>query len=167
MGLALVPKAVSFELDTAGKPSTEGTRSISTGGWWWGIPVSSPNPKLAYEFARFITSKSNQALECSKFGMIPVRKDILLKLPEVFPEGWVGDIFKTSVDQVAANNLSTVPLIKQYTQVAQNLIDAWYTLCVEFDSKKSGPMTLPLMKEMLTKDFLPKQKQILGADFPE
>jgi ABC-type glycerol-3-phosphate transport system substrate-binding protein len=167
MGLALVPKAVSFELDTAGKPSTEGTKSISTGGWWWGIPVSSPNPKLAYEFARFITSKSNQALECSKFGMIPVRKDILLKLPEVFPEGWVGDIFKTSVDQVAANSLSTVPLIKQYTLVAQNLIDAWYTLCVEFDPKKSGPMTLPLMKEMLTKDFLPKQKQILGADFPE
>jgi hypothetical protein len=98
--------------------------------------------------------------------MIPVRKDILLKLPEVFPEGWVGEIFKTSVDQVAANSLATVPLIKEYTQVAQNLIDAWYALCVEFDPKKSGTMALSLMKSLLAKDFLPKQKQILGSEFP-
>jgi ABC-type glycerol-3-phosphate transport system substrate-binding protein len=129
--------------------------------------VSSPNPKLAYEFARFITSKANQAIECSKFGMIPVRKDILLNLPEVFPEGWVGDIFKTSVDQVTVNGLSTVPLVKEYPQVAQNLIDAWYALCVEYDQKKMGPMTITLMKEKLEKDFLPKQKQILGTDLPQ
>jgi ABC-type glycerol-3-phosphate transport system substrate-binding protein len=167
MGLAAIPKAVSFELDKDGKPVFEGTRAISTGGWWWGIPQSSPNPKLAYEFARFITSKANQALECSKFGMIPVRKDILLNLPEVFPEGWVGDIFKTSVDQVTTNNLTTVPLVKEYPQIAQNLIDAWYGLCVEYDEKKSGAMTIEVMKEKLNKDFLPKQKQILGTDFPQ
>ena len=166
MGLAAIPKAVSFELNSTGKPVFEGNRAISTGGWWWGIPVTSPNPKLAYEFARYITSKTNQALECSKFGMIPVRKDILLNLPEVFSEGWVGDIFKTSVDQVTINGLTTVPLIKEYPQVAQNLIDAWYALCVEFDQKKSGKMTIALMKEKLKNNFLPKQKQILGADFP-
>ncbi len=166
MGLAAIPKAVSFELDKKGKPVQEGTRSISTGGWWWGIPVTCPNPQLAYEFARFITTKANQALECSKFGMIPVRKDILLNLPEVFPEGWVGDIFKASVDQVTANALTTVPLVKEYPQVAQNIIDAWYALCVEYNEKKAGVLTLPLLKEKLQKEFLPKEKQILGSDFP-
>jgi ABC-type glycerol-3-phosphate transport system substrate-binding protein len=166
MGLAAIPKAVSFELTKNGKPVFDGTRAISTGGWWWGIPTTSPNAKLAYEFARFITTKANQALECSKFGMIPVRKDILLNLPEVFPQGWVGDIFKTSVEQVTTNALTTVPLVKEYSQVSQNLIDAWYALCVEYDQKKSGTMTLSLMKEKLQKDFIPKQKQILGADFP-
>jgi len=167
MGLAAIPKAVSFELDSKGAPAFEGTRSISTGGWWWGIPVTSPNPRLAYEFARFITSKANQAQECSKFGMIPVRKDILLNLPEVFPEGWVGDIFKTSVDQVAVNALTTVPLVKEYPQVEQNLIDIWYSLCVEYNQKKSGVMTISLMKEKLEKEFLPKEKQILGNNFPK
>jgi ABC-type glycerol-3-phosphate transport system substrate-binding protein len=167
MGLSVMPQAVSFELTPQGKPVISGTRSVSTGGWWWGIPASCPNPQLAYEFARFITSKANQALECSKFGMIPVRKDILLKLPDVFSQGWVGDIFKTSVDQVTANALTTVPLVKGYPQVAQNLIDAWYGLCVEYDQKKSGVMTLPVMKEKLVKEFLPKQKQILGPDFPK
>ena len=96
--------------------------------------------------------------------MIPVRKDILLNLPEVFPQGWVGDIFKTSVDQVTTNALTTVPLVKEYPQVAQNVIDAWYALCVEYDQKKSGEMTIAVMKDKLQKDFLPKEKQILGND---
>jgi hypothetical protein len=167
MGLCLVPKAVSFDLTPQGQPAFEGSRSISTGGWWWGIPKTSPNAKLAYEFARFVTDRDNQAKECSKFGMIPVRKDILLNLPEVFDEGWVGDIFKTSVEQVKLNELTTVPLVKEYPDVAKNLINAWYALCVEYDQKKQGKMDAAGMKQQLAKDFLPGQKQILGADYPK
>jgi ABC-type glycerol-3-phosphate transport system substrate-binding protein len=167
MGLVTVPKAVSFNLTAAGLPAYEGSKSISTGGWWWGIPKTSPNAQLAYEFARFVTSRDNQAKECSKFGMIPVRKDILLNLPEVFDEGWVGDIFKTSVEQVKLNELTTVPLIKEYPDVAKNMIEAWYKLCVEYDMKKDGMMNESAMKARLAKDFLPAQKQVLGADYPK
>jgi ABC-type glycerol-3-phosphate transport system substrate-binding protein len=167
MGLCMVPKAVSFDCTAQGQPAFEGSRAISTGGWWWGIPKSSPNAKLAYEFARFVTSRENQAKECSRFGMIPVRKDILLNLPEVFDQGWVGDIFKTSVDQVKVNDVTTVPLVKQYPDVAKNLIEAWYKLCVGYDEKKDGKMDTETMKQKLAKDFLPKQKELLGADFPK
>jgi len=159
MGLAQIPQAVSFDLNAKGIPQVKGTRAISTGGWWWGIPAKSPDPKLAYEFARFVTNKTNNALECSKFGMIPVRKDILLNLPEVFSAGWVGDIFKVSVDQIATNGLTTVPLEKGYPQLAQNTIEAWNTLCISYDNNKAGMMTLPLMTEKLKKDFLPKLQQ--------
>ncbi len=167
MGLCLQPKAVSFDLTAQGQSVFEGSRAISTGGWWWGIPKTSPNAKLAYEFARFVTDRENQAKECSKFGMIPVRKDILLNLPEVFDEGWVGDIFKTSVEQVKINELTTVPLVKAYPEVAKNIIDAWYKLCVEYDAKKDGVMNGPAMKQKLEKDFLPAQKQALGAEYPK
>jgi ABC-type glycerol-3-phosphate transport system substrate-binding protein len=167
MGLCAVPKAVSFDLTAQGQPVVDGTRMISTGGWWWGIPKTSPNAKLAYEFARFVTNHDNQAKECSKFGMIPVRKDILLNLPNVFDEGWVGDIFKTSVDQVNTNQLTTVPLVKGYPLVAQNLIDAWYKLCVGYDEKKDGKIDAEIMKQNLVKDFGPKEKEILGADYPK
>jgi ABC-type glycerol-3-phosphate transport system substrate-binding protein len=167
MGLCVVPKAVSFDLTAQGLPAYEGSRSISTGGWWWGIPKTSPNAKLAYQFARFVTDRDNQAKECSKFGMIPVRKDILLKLPEVFDEGWVGDIFKTSVEQVNNNQLTNVPLVKQYSEVAKNYIEAWYKLCVDYDEKKEGKMNSQVMKQKLSGDFLQKQKEILGADFPQ
>jgi len=159
MGLCVVPKAVSFELNAQGLPVFEGTRSISTGGWWWGIPKTSPNAKLAYEFARFVTSYENQAKECTKFGMIPVRKDILLKLPDVFDEGWVGEIFKTSVDQVTLNDSTVVPLVKQYADVAKNIVDAWYKLCVEYNQKKDGKTDVAILKQKLDKEFLPAQKQ--------
>lgn len=171
MGLSLVPKAVSFELDTNGIPIYEGSRSISTGGWWWGIPKTSPNAKLAYDFARFVTNKENQAKECSKFGMIPVRKDLLTNLPQVFDEGWVGEIFKVSAEQIKVQlmeeDLVTVPLVKQYAQVGQNYVDAWYKLCVEYDEEKDGEMNFSTMKMRLGSDFLEKQQEIMGEDYPQ
>lgn len=171
MGLCVVPRAVSFGLDSAGVPLHEGSRAISTGGWWWGIPKTCPNPGLAYEFARYITSKDVQAKECSKFGMLPVRKDILNNLPQVFDEGWVGEIFKVSAEQIRTqldeDKLVTVPLTKEYAQIGQNYVEAWYSLCVEYDEGKDGPMNLGTMKMRLGSDFLEKQQEILGDAYPE
>lgn len=167
MGLTVMPKAVSFDLDRSGVPTIEGTKKISSGGWWWGIPKTSPNIKLAYALARYITSKEVQAEECSKFGMIPVRKDILSNLPQVFEEGWVGDIFKTSVDQMKLNEFTTVPLVKEYPSCGENMINLWYKLCVEYDTAKKGPMTLKSLDNLITKDFVPRQKEILGAHYPK
>jgi ABC-type glycerol-3-phosphate transport system substrate-binding protein len=171
MGLCEIPRAVSFTLDSEGKPIVEGDRAISTGGWWWGIPKTSPNARLAYKFARYITSRSVQAEECSKYGMLPVRKDILSNLPEVFEQGWVGDIFKVSVNQMKTNmekqQVTTVPLTKQYSQIAQNLIEAWYKLDVEYDEQKDGLMNLANMKMRLGGSFLDEQRKIMGEDFPQ
>lgn len=167
MGLAVIPKAVSFELDTTGKALFEGTRSISTGGWWWGIPKTAPDAKLAYKFARFVTSREKNAQECSRFGMVPVRKDILNKLPQIFDQGWVGDIFKTSVDQIGLNELTTVPLVKSYAELSQNFINAWYGLCVEYKEADGENMNFATMKMRLASDYLEKQKEILGGDYPE
>ncbi|MBD3320888.1 MAG: extracellular solute-binding protein [Chitinivibrionales bacterium] len=162
MGLAVVPKAASFALDKKGRPLYEGSRSISTGGWWWGIPKTSPQKELAYSFMRYMTSKEVQAKECSKFGMIPVRKDILMNLPNVFEEGWVGDIFEVSVEQIKVNELTTVPLIQQYSQLAQLYVEAWNKLCIEYDAENEGVMDLSTMKMRLASDFSEKQDEILG-----
>jgi ABC-type glycerol-3-phosphate transport system substrate-binding protein len=167
MGLATVPMAVSFELDSTGKPAYTGTKSISTGGWWWGIPKTAPDAKLAYALARFITSKEIQAKECSRFGMIPVRKDILNNLPEVFDQGWVGDIFSVSVEQVQTNGLTTVPLVATYAEACQNIIDSWYALCIEYKDSESETMNFSGLKMRLASDYLEKQKKILGDEFPK
>jgi len=167
MGLVVVPQAVSFELDDKGKVVYSGTRAISTGGWWWGIPKTAPDAKLAYELARFITSREYQAKECSRFGMIPVRKDILNKLPQVFDQGWVGDIFKVSVAQVQTNGLTTVPLVAGYSEMSQNLIEAWNELCVKAKDTEDEKMNFATIKMRLASDYLEKQKKILGDEFPE
>ena len=161
MGLAVMPQAVSLGLDKDGKPLIQGTRSISTGGWWWGIPRTSPDAKLAYKFMRFVTSKDIQSQECSKFGMIPVRKDILNNLPAVFDQGWVGEMFKVSVDQVNLNGLTTVPLVKQYNQVAQLYVQAWYKLCVGYDARKDGKMDFATLKMKLASSFSAPLEQIM------
>ncbi|MBD3392151.1 MAG: extracellular solute-binding protein [Chitinivibrionales bacterium] len=170
MGLSVVPRAVSFTM-TKGDPSYEGGRRISTGGWWWGVPKTSPDAELAYAFARFVTNKENQARECAKFGMIPVRKDILSNLPEVFDEGWVGDIFEVSIDQIRtqfeSEDIVTVPLNKYYSQIAQNMVEAWYKLCVDYNEDEQGTIDLATMKMRLGSDFVPKQKEILGDAYPE
>lgn len=167
MGLALMPKAVSFELDKSGKYVYEGSRAISTGGWWWGIPQSTPNKDLSYQFARFVTNKINQAKEVAQFGMLPVRKDILNNLPEAFGAGWVGEIFQKSVEQIKVNELTTVPLVEQYSLVGKNYVEAWYKLCVEYDEAKQGALTPALIRKKLASDFVEQQKEILGAEYPQ
>jgi len=166
MGLALMPKAVSFELDAQGKYVFEGSRAQSTGGWWWGIPKTAPNARLAYTLARFITNRENQAKECSKFGMLPVRKDILMNLQSVFDQGWVGDIFKVAVEQIQINDLTTVPLVKSYTEVGQGYIDAWYGLCVDPKLPEGEKVNFATLKMRLTSDYLEKYKEKLQTDYP-
>lgn len=167
MGLAVLPQGVSFSLDSAGTPEFKGNRKATTGGWWWGIPRTAPNPKLAYELARWITNHTNQAEECSRFGMMPVRKDILNSLEAVFEQGWVGQIFKKSAEQIQINELTTIPLTPHYSDIGRNYIEAWYAICLPGGEMK-GPITkLPDLRKAIGGKFLDRQMKILGNEFPE
>ncbi len=172
MEIAIVPEAVSFELDTLGTPLYKGSRDVSIGGHLWGIPKNCPNAKLAYDLARFITSKENQLKECLKFGMLPVRNDVLNSLPQLSSEGNIASkILDVSIRQIKMQlekeSPLTIPLVKQYTQIGQNYIEAWYKLCVKYNEKEEGLMNLSTMKMRLGSDFLEKQHKILGNDYPE
>lgn len=167
MGLAVMPLGVSFDLKKSGDYEFIGTRQVTTGGWWWGIPKTSPHADLAYKLARFITNKENQAEECSRFGMMPVRKDIVNNLQGVFESGWVGEIFRVSADQLQINKLSTIPLTPQYSEICRNLIDVWYGACVPAGADK-GPITSPSgLKKVVSGKYMDAQRKILGDDFPQ
>lgn len=167
MGVATMPLAVSFALNPDGSYKATGTKKITTGGWWWGIPKTSPDKALAYKLARFITNHDNQAVECSKFGMVPVRKDIINRLNETFELGWVGEIFKVSVAQLDINGLTTVPLIKEYGDIGKNYIEAWYGVCVNPYGKDSKLKFEPAaVRKALETAFVPLQKEILKDKYP-
>jgi len=167
MGVCTMPTAVSFWLNPDGTYKKTGTKRISTGGWWWGVPTTSPDKKLAYQLARFITNHDNQAVECTKFGMIPVRKDIINRLSETFELGWVGDIFKVSVGQLDYNNMATVPLVKEYGDIGKNYIEAWYEICVDKFSKPTGAkVDEAAIRNVLTTKYVPLEQQILKDKFP-
>ncbi len=167
MGIATMPLAVSFALNKDGTYKKVGSKKISTGGWWWGIPKTSPDKTLAYKLARFITTHNNQAIECAKFGIIPVRKDILNNISGAFELAWVGDIFRTSVAQIEINQYSTVPLVKEYSEIGKNYIEAWYELCVDaYGKNKAAPVNAAELSQKLSGKYADIEKQILKDRYP-
>lgn len=168
MGLAVIPQAVSFTLDANGDPEIVGTRKITTGGWWWGVASSAPKANLAYDFARYITNRTWNAKESSSFGMIPVRKDLLLNIKETYGMGWVGDIYKTSVQQIReqiADSIIIVPRSKKYPQINENYINVFNSLAT--GSNKNVAVNKDAIRDMLDTKFVPKAKEILGEEFPK
>ncbi len=170
MGVALVPQGVSLSVDENGEPEIVGTRKITTGGWWWGVPTSSPKPELAYELSKFISNYENNAAESAQFGMIPVRKDLLSNISNVFNEGWVGQIYKVSLDQVslqlADSVITLVPLDKEYPAISENYIDAWYDIAVGV-AKGDREADLDEVQTVLKDVYNQKAREIFGERYPE
>ena len=110
------------------------------GGWWLGIPATSDTKDLGYKFIQYVTSKKIQAEEVSRFGILPVRKDLVFMLPEVFSEGWVGDVFKASSEQLQLNDTTVVPLIEGYPELASIYIGLWYDVVIKKYSTDVNPI---------------------------
>ncbi len=169
MGVSVIPQGVSLTLGAEGKPTIEGTRKVSTGGWWWGIPTAAPKAQLAYELSLFIANQTNNAKESAQFGMIPVRKDLLDNLSNVFEEGWVGQIYKVSVDQIstqlADSVITIVPIDKEYPKLSDNIIDSWYDIGVG-TVKNNVPVGKVEVVKLLDSKYRVKAKEILGDRYP-
>jgi len=130
LGVSIMPQGVSLELTQDGQPKREGGHTSNLYGWWWGIPRTSPDRELSYKLARFITSKENQIEECSRFGMFPVRNDVLDDLGQAFDEEWKQQIFKTSRLQFESGT-KEFPRLKEWPRIGKNYLDAWYDISVK------------------------------------
>jgi len=130
LGIAVMPAGVSLEMDGSGVPKRRGNHNSNLYGWWWGIPKTSPSPELSYQLARFITSKANQIEECSRFGMFPVRVDVIEEISEIFSEDWKKEIFEVSQHQFEIGTKPSPSLISLPT-LGKYYLDAWYEIAVE------------------------------------
>jgi ABC-type glycerol-3-phosphate transport system substrate-binding protein len=156
MGVSIMPRGVSLELTEEGKVQREGGCFSNLYGWWWGIPKTSPDPELSYKLARFITSKENQIGECSRFGMFPVRNDVLDDLGRAFDEEWKQQIFKTSRLQFESGT-KQFPLLKEWPQIGKNYLDAWYDISVKRKLVKKEEISRSL------KDYAKTNQDILSS----
>lgn len=127
MSSAIMPKGVSIQLNSNGKPVRVGKHASQFSGWWWGIPVTSPYPEISYKLARFITSKKIHAMECAKFGMMPIRKDIFDNLKKTFKVPWMRTVFDTASAQYKAG-VEQIPIHKNYPAMASLLRKAWFDI---------------------------------------
>lgn len=152
MGVAVMPEGCSVELDKNGMPIRKGRRAITTGGWWWGIPSNTPDPVKSYALAKHITSLENQVQGCSRFGMIPVRKDVLSDMNMLFGGDWISMIYNVSFQQLMLNKFTLVPTHSNYGKIAETYLDAWFDIVVSGNWSGNNGVPDPAYIRSLIKD---------------
>lgn len=128
MAVAVMPAGASLEIE-GGQPARTGSHASQLGGWCWGIPTTTPDAKLSYELARYITNAENHRAEASTFGMMPVRKDIMNDLDTAFEAQWIQDVFNTAVNQLNSD-VTRLPIDSNWPAIGQLYNDAWYDIVV-------------------------------------
>jgi hypothetical protein len=137
MATAIMPQGVSLELDADGNPVRVGKHASQFSGWWWGIPVSTPDPQISYQLARFITRYDNHKTESANFGMMPVRKDVYEDLNGAFEEDWMQGVFETALAQFDAGVVDP-PAAKNIAQMGSIWRKAWYDIVTKKGYSASG-----------------------------
>lgn len=137
MAMATMQRGASLEIGADGQPVRMGKRASIAGGWWWGIPVTTPDAILSYKLARFITSYEMHTAECASFGMMPVRKDVYTKLDSAFKEEWMQAVFKAGMAQFAQPT-SPPPASVKYSEMGSIWRKAWYDIVTKKGYSKSG-----------------------------
>ncbi len=161
MGVAVMPQGCSMELNSTGKIMRDGSKAVTTGGWWWGIPKQAPDPKMSYKLVRHITSFENQVQECSKFGMIPVRKDVLSDMQMLFGGQWISSIYEVSFKQLMHNKFTTLPGHPRFDQIGNIYLDAWFDIVVgrNWSEDKTQP-NREYIKKTLEVKYIPMVEKI-------
>ena len=143
IGMTLMPTGCSVQLDEHGNVLRKGTKSTTTGGWWWAIPKSCPDLNLTYRFYEFITSRSVQLEECTRFGMIPVRKDILKNKYIITESGWISKIFRVSYKQIQMNDKNMLPSHININRIADIYLNALFDIVVNKNWSSINTMLVP------------------------
>jgi hypothetical protein len=163
MGVALMPNGNSVMINPQGDALRTGHRSVGTRGWWWGVTRASRNKNLAYQLAHHLSSTGIQIEECSAFGMVPVRQDLLGELGLMFGGGWTSDLFQTASRQLVENRFTVAPLVEEYPEIARNYADAFQELCLPGTRQRTR---FEDIQKILEERYVPRQKQLLGAKYP-
>ncbi len=163
MGIALMPQGNSLTINSQGDALREGRRSVGTRGWWWGVTRQSRHKELAYKLAHHLSNTGNQIEECSAFGMVPVRQDLLGELGLMFGGGWTADLFHISSQQLVENRLTVPPMVEEYLDISRNYSEAYQAICLPGNSQKTR---FEDIQNALEERYIPRQKQVLGPKYP-
>jgi len=97
---ATLPQGVSAELAAGGQPARRGRSFAFEEVHLWAVPVRSPDPKLAFQIARFLSQRGFQQRETEAEGMLPVREDLRQDYPIAFRLVWMQSLLDASFRQL-------------------------------------------------------------------
>ncbi|MFH1760979.1 MAG: extracellular solute-binding protein [bacterium] len=160
LGISIVPKGGSIDLDKDGNALRSGRYAVSTGGWWWAVPAKAKYPDLAYRLIDYISSLEVHKEECGKFGTIPVRMEMIVNSEDYFEKKTTQEIYKVSKYQLTNNSINSVPLVKNYNLLEEIYLDVWYNFCIKEFYKKDTLVSTDLIGKAITTEFGKRLKEI-------
>ena len=96
------PSGASLEIDPkTGQPMRKGKTFSFEEVHLWAVPVHTPNMKLSWQLARFLTQKGLQQRETEAEGMLPIRKDLRTSYQVTFRVDWMQQVLHASYVQIA------------------------------------------------------------------
>jgi hypothetical protein len=103
LGMALLPQGCSFELDNNGNVIRRGGRGVATKSTWWAIPYNASSAIMSYRLAKYLSDTLQHVAEVSRFGKIPVRKEIVDTLGALIKDPWAKKGLEVSLEQIVHN----------------------------------------------------------------
>src|SRR5216683_3073361 len=103
---ATLPQGASVEL-SGGQPARKGRSFAFEEVHLWAMPVRSPDPRLAFQIARFLSQRGLQQRETEAEGMLPVREDLRQDYPIAFRLDWMQRMLDASFRQLERGTADT------------------------------------------------------------
>lgn len=162
--ISLMPSGASLALTENGFRERIGTHAITTGGWWWAIPAGAPDADLSYDLYRFITNKENQKKECLKFGMIPVRNDLIHDKSILFGKGKLSEILRISYQQLQKNGNNILFSDEKFNRISNLYLEAWEEIVLKkkWNTSSDEPPSREFIESFLKRKYHSKARKILG-----
>jgi hypothetical protein len=136
---------------------------VATRGWWWAVTRRAADKPLAFKLARHLGGTRSQIEECTAFGMVPTRQDLLGELGLMFGGGWTSEVFQVASQQLVENRFTVLPMLEEYDEVARNYAEAYREICLPGPAQKTS---LAEIQKALEERYIPRQRQILGGKYP-
>ena len=140
---ATLPQGVSAEL-AGGQPARKGRSFSFEEVHLWAVPVHSPDPKLAFQIARFLAQRGLQQREAEAEGMLPVREDLRQDYPIAFRLEWMQRLLDASYRQLQRGTADTPA-----AWAGDDWDDKYLKLrqAVVYGRPKDAPVTLDAIRE--------------------
>jgi len=128
IGLARMPRGVSLELKNK-FPQRTGDPWSARGGYWWGVPAKSPDPRLAVDVINAMTGPEFQADAVQMLGWMPTRADLVDGLGNIFTDKDEYDLARRAARQLYTYG-RPLPNSPRWPQASEAFARAWNEACV-------------------------------------
>src|SRR5262249_22298515 len=99
------------------------------GGYWWGVPAQSPDPRLAGDLLRKMTGPEFQAEAIRTLGWMPTRKELVDGLENVLTKKDEYDLARRAARQLYTFG-RPLPNSARWPDAADAFARAWNDACV-------------------------------------